>query len=683
MELPTEILLKIANNLSLSDLSNLDRVSTFFHSIAKETFCRKIKNQHLIIEINLGNEKAIKIRLKFLSYNPETDLFTWKPMSVLGSKNSRCVGTREKVIVRRFYFEEDKEKISFIHKAYGKMDIRKAGSESIKGDEYIGLTTSEREDYLEELEMAASGHHGKKKFSILHPFHFKSLKSNKEKNSPKIKEINIQSHPYHYHTPTPPTFSTSSSSNLHPTTTTTTTTTTATAMATSHPLTPNSTSTPSVPTPSKSIPIPNTRKTSIPQPIIEGGENNHLNHKTNANHHHSIYSLASIASTSSSSFISSPSSSTSQIKEVASCSNSSNYSLVQKTTPSSTPSFSSRKDKGKGKADTEVTQDPDKDLMPVVVEKVNSYTPNSSLNSTNNNKGIIPPPSSTPDYFQSIPKQNIDLSKKKMVSFHHTSTITTSISKAKTMVPTQTDDLQNKRKPVKATWTFEYKVEPVIKSTGEVWQRLQPCRLYVPLAIFMDHVRWEEGKAKANAIRAKKAYQHYQTSISTNINSSEGATHLSSTTSTTTTATTATPTHPIVNTNTNNERHRRSNRNRRFTHWFRSRNPSTTTTTTTSTNSSTTNIHQSLTQATNVASTSTTTPSTTNPVRHYIPNLNNVAMNIMPNDGLIYSDTLNDSDFEDEDDEELNENRNAIFKEIKTRLLDTLEKIGNSFMLVA
>eukprot|EP00833_Pecoramyces_ruminatium_P002002 jgi/Orpsp1_1/1176034/evm.model.c7180000056152.1 len=106
-ELPLEILLRIFSFLDLTDIVELSKVNAFYMQIAKVAYIEKVIKSKLIMEINLGTEQPINIRYECAKFNRKTEQTIWKPTAIIGTQNKRSVNTKEKVILRKIYFEKE------------------------------------------------------------------------------------------------------------------------------------------------------------------------------------------------------------------------------------------------------------------------------------------------------------------------------------------------------------------------------------------------------------------------------------------------------------------------------------------------------------------------------------------------------------------------------------------------
>jgi len=135
--LPLEILYRIFGYLDLTDLVELSKINSFYMQIAKISYIEKVIKSKLIMEINLGTEQPINIRYECAKYNRKTEQTIWKPTAIIGTQNKRSVNTKEKVILRKIYFEKESEYYNLVHEIRGEMDIKDAGIECIKGEESL------------------------------------------------------------------------------------------------------------------------------------------------------------------------------------------------------------------------------------------------------------------------------------------------------------------------------------------------------------------------------------------------------------------------------------------------------------------------------------------------------------------------------------------------------------------
>jgi len=138
--LPLEVLLKIFGYLNLMELVELSKVNSYYRKLAKIVYIEKVIKSKLIMEINLGTEQPINIRYECTRFNRKTEQTVWKPTAIIGTKNKRSVNTKEKVILRRIYFEKEphmSEYYNLVHEVKGEMDIKDSGIECIKGEESL------------------------------------------------------------------------------------------------------------------------------------------------------------------------------------------------------------------------------------------------------------------------------------------------------------------------------------------------------------------------------------------------------------------------------------------------------------------------------------------------------------------------------------------------------------------
>jgi len=105
--LPLEILLRIFNYLSLTELIELSKVNSYYMQLAKIIYIEKVIKNKLIVEINLGTEQSINIRYECTRFNRENEQTVWKPQAVISTENQRSVNTKEKVILKKIYFDKE------------------------------------------------------------------------------------------------------------------------------------------------------------------------------------------------------------------------------------------------------------------------------------------------------------------------------------------------------------------------------------------------------------------------------------------------------------------------------------------------------------------------------------------------------------------------------------------------
>jgi len=140
--LPLEIVLRILSYLNLTELVELSKVNSYYKRLAKIAYIERVINSKLIMEINLGTEQPINIRYECSKFNRDSEQTVWKPTAIIGSKNRRSVNTREKVLLRKVYFEDEpkmteNDNYNLVHTVQGEMDIKDSGIECIKGEENL------------------------------------------------------------------------------------------------------------------------------------------------------------------------------------------------------------------------------------------------------------------------------------------------------------------------------------------------------------------------------------------------------------------------------------------------------------------------------------------------------------------------------------------------------------------
>ncbi|ORX46863.1 hypothetical protein BCR36DRAFT_356256 [Piromyces finnis] len=140
--LPVEITLRIFSFLDLTELVELSKINSYYKNLTKIAYIERVINSRLIMEIHLGTEQPINIRYECSKFNRNTEQTTWKPTAIIGSKNRRSVNTKEKIILKRIYFENEpkmteKDNYNLIHLVKGGMDIKDSGIECIKGEEKL------------------------------------------------------------------------------------------------------------------------------------------------------------------------------------------------------------------------------------------------------------------------------------------------------------------------------------------------------------------------------------------------------------------------------------------------------------------------------------------------------------------------------------------------------------------
>jgi hypothetical protein len=108
--------------------------------LAKIIYIEKVIKNKLIVEINLGTEQSINIRYECTRFNRENEQTVWKPQAVISTENQRSVNTKEKVILKKIYFDKEpqnSENCNLIHEVSGEMLIEDSGIECIKGEESL------------------------------------------------------------------------------------------------------------------------------------------------------------------------------------------------------------------------------------------------------------------------------------------------------------------------------------------------------------------------------------------------------------------------------------------------------------------------------------------------------------------------------------------------------------------
>jgi len=128
--LPLEILLRIFNYLSLTELIELSKVNSYYMQLAKIIYIEKVIKNKLIVEINLGTEQSINIRYECTRFNRENEQTVWKPQAVISTENQRSVNTKEKVILKKIYFDKEPQNsgkffiyINYYINIYSKKDL--------------------------------------------------------------------------------------------------------------------------------------------------------------------------------------------------------------------------------------------------------------------------------------------------------------------------------------------------------------------------------------------------------------------------------------------------------------------------------------------------------------------------------------------------------------------------------
>ncbi|ORX83808.1 hypothetical protein BCR32DRAFT_266762 [Anaeromyces robustus] len=167
---PLEILIRIFSFLDLIELIELSKIDIYYRQLTKIVYIEKVIKSKLIMEINLGTEQPINIRYECAKFNRNTEQTVWKPTAIIGAKNRRSVNTKEKVILRKIYFENEphmSEYFNLIHLIKGEMDIKDSGVECIKGEENL-------------LELKKKTKKSRKNKSSINKFSLKNKKNNKE-----------------------------------------------------------------------------------------------------------------------------------------------------------------------------------------------------------------------------------------------------------------------------------------------------------------------------------------------------------------------------------------------------------------------------------------------------------------------------------------------------------------------
>jgi len=139
---PLEILLRIFSFLDLVELIQLSKIDPFFMKLAKISYIDKVIKSKLIMEINLGTEQPINIRYECIKFNRINEQTLWKPTAIIGAKSRRSVNTRENVILRKIFFENEpkmseNDNFNLVHEVKGEMFIKDSGIECIKGEENL------------------------------------------------------------------------------------------------------------------------------------------------------------------------------------------------------------------------------------------------------------------------------------------------------------------------------------------------------------------------------------------------------------------------------------------------------------------------------------------------------------------------------------------------------------------
>jgi len=171
--LPLEIILRIFSFLDLIELIELSKIDIYYMQLAKIAYIEKVIKSNLIMEINLGTEQPINIRYECAKFNRSTEQTVWKPTAIIGAKNRRSVNTKEKVILRKIYFENEphmSEYFNLVHLIKGEMDIKDSGVECIKGEEHL-------HELIKKIKK------NKKNKNYINKFSLKNKKSNKEKQN--------------------------------------------------------------------------------------------------------------------------------------------------------------------------------------------------------------------------------------------------------------------------------------------------------------------------------------------------------------------------------------------------------------------------------------------------------------------------------------------------------------------
>jgi len=140
--LPLEVILKIFSFFDLIELIEISKIDPYFMKLAKKSYVEKVIKSRLIMEINLGTEQPINIRYECIKFDRINEQTLWKPTAIIGSKNRRSVNTKENVILRKIFFENEprmseNDNFNLIHKVKGEMFIKDSGIECIKGEESL------------------------------------------------------------------------------------------------------------------------------------------------------------------------------------------------------------------------------------------------------------------------------------------------------------------------------------------------------------------------------------------------------------------------------------------------------------------------------------------------------------------------------------------------------------------
>jgi len=139
---PLEILLRIFSFFDLVELIQLSKIDPYFMKLAKISYIDKVIKSKLIMEINLGTEQPINIRYECIKFNRINDQTIWKPTAIIGTKCRRSVNTRENVILRKIFFENEpkmseNDNFNLVHEVKGEMFIKDSGIECITGKENL------------------------------------------------------------------------------------------------------------------------------------------------------------------------------------------------------------------------------------------------------------------------------------------------------------------------------------------------------------------------------------------------------------------------------------------------------------------------------------------------------------------------------------------------------------------
>jgi hypothetical protein len=194
IDLPLEIVLRIFSFLDLTELIELSKVNSYYMKLAKIAYIEKVIKSKLIMEINLGTDQPINIRYECTKFNRNNEQTVWKPTAIIGTKNRRSVNTKEKVILRRVFFENEpkmseNDNYNLVHMVQGEMDIKDSGIECIKGEEkLIELNKKLKKDKKNKKNLKTSKTQNKK----IHKNIKNVFSSNHNSELPKEEKVNTE-----------------------------------------------------------------------------------------------------------------------------------------------------------------------------------------------------------------------------------------------------------------------------------------------------------------------------------------------------------------------------------------------------------------------------------------------------------------------------------------------------------